>query len=219
MSDNLPKLLEQIQSYEGVIFDMDGTLMNSEIWHHVSWRKAGEMFGMPELSTELLISFGGLPTAEIVRRFNELFGTNADIEEMSKAKAEIYIKECMPNVEPFPEICQILKDLSAAGKRIAIATSSHNKEAHFLLEKTQILPYIHSVISGDMVTRGKPNPDIYLLAASSLNLPPEKCLIFEDTVVGLAGAKNANIDVVKVFDGKIEVDHIIHPQDHDTTNP
>lgn len=219
MSDNKLSLLDQIWLYQGVIFDMDGTLLNSEIWHHVSWRKAASMHGFPELTTELLISYGGLPSAEIVRRLNAKYGKNADVEQLAKDKGNIYIQECMSKVEPFPEICTILKDLKASGKRIAIATSTHLPEARYLLDKNQILPYVDSLITGDMVTRGKPNPDIYLLAAQSLKLPCEQCLIFEDTVVGLAGAKNANIDAVKVFEGKFEVDHIIHPQDHDLTNP
>lgn len=212
-------LIEQLDLYQGIIFDMDGTLMNSEIWHHVAWRQAAAKYGIPNIPTELLISYGGLPSAEIVRRLNAKYGTAADIEKLSQEKAYIYINECMPKVEPFPEICAILKNLYAAGKRIAIATSSHQKEARYLLEKTNVLPYVHALITGEMVTRGKPNPDIYLLAAHSLNLPQKDCLIFEDTVVGMAGAKNANIDVVKVFDGKFEIDHIIHPQDHELTNP
>lgn len=219
MGDTTCSLLDEIKRYDGVIFDMDGTLMNSEIWHHVAWRKAAANHGMPEIPTELLISYGGLPSAEIVRRLNAKYGATADVEQVSREKAEIYINECMPQVEPFPEICAILKDLYAAGKRIAIATSSHQKETRYLLTKTKVLPYVHAVITGDMVTRGKPNPDIYLLAAKSLNLPVEKCLIFEDTVVGMAGAKNANIDVVKVFDGKFEIDQIIHHHDHELTNP
>lgn len=219
MSGSNLSLIEQIHSYKGVIFDMDGTLMNSEIWHHVAWRKAASQHGMPEIPTDVLISFGGLPSAEIVRRLNKMYGTQADLQQVSLDKAEIYINECMPQVEPFPEICSILKDLHASGTRIAIATSSHQKEARFLLGKTQLMPYIDALITGDMVTRGKPNPDIFLLAAKSLDLPVHDCLVFEDTVVGMACAKNAQIDMVKVFDGKFEIDHIVHPDDHDITAP
>lgn len=213
MSEQNLALHEQIWQYSGYVFDMDGTLMNSEIWHHASWRQAAFKHGFPELSTELLISYGGLPSAEIVRRLNAKFDKNADSEQLVKDKSELYIKEYMPKTEPFPVICSLLKDLKAAGKRIAVATSSHQTEARFLLEKNNVMPYVDALVTGEMVVNGKPNPDIYLLAVKHLNLTPDQCLIFEDTVVGLAGAKNANMDVVKVFDGAIEIDHIIHPQD------
>lgn len=212
-------LVDEIRSYKGVIFDMDGTLMNSEIWHHVAWRKAGNMHGMTDIPTDVLVSFGGLPSAEIVRRLNKMYGTQADIEQVSKDKAEIYINECMPQAEPFTKICALLKELHAAGTRIAIATSSHQKEARFLLGKNNLLPFIDALITGDMVTRGKPNPDIFLLAAEHLKLEPTECLVFEDTIVGMACAKNANMDLVRVFDGEFLVDHIVHPTDHDVTAP
>ena len=71
------------------------------------------------------------------------------------------------------------------------------------------MPYIHSLVTGDMVQKGKPNPDIYLLAAKSLGADPVDCLVFEDTVVGMIGIKNAKMDGVKVFDGEFDCDHII----------
>ena len=122
-------LREQIDLYPYVIFDMDGTLLNSEIWHHEAWNQMLTEFGMPRLSTAQLYSFGGLPTPEISRRICELNHVQADIDAMSKRKTELYTTKYMFNPEPFPEICNLLKELSASGKRIAIATSSHKKES------------------------------------------------------------------------------------------
>lgn len=202
-------LREEIDLYSYVIFDMDGTLLNSEIWHHRAWNQMVSEFGMPQLSTELLISFGGLPTLEISRRICELNHVEADLEAMSQRKNELYVTKYMFEAEPFPEICALLKELSSSGKRIAIATSSHYKESSYLLEKHGILPFVHALITGDQVQRGKPNPDIYLLAAEKLKAPASECLVFEDTVVGMAGIKNAKMAAVKVFDGHFDCDHVI----------
>ena len=203
------KLLEQIQKYPAFIFDMDGTIINSEIWHHVAWKHMVKLFGGPELPHELLLEYGGLPTATICRDLIKRYNLNADPEEMAKTKTDLFINEYMPKAEPFWKIENILKYLYAQGKRIAIATSSHQPEARYLLGKVGLMPYIHSLVTGDMVQKGKPNPDIYLLAAKSLGADPVDCLVFEDTVVGMIGIKNAKMDGVKVFDGEFDCDHII----------
>lgn len=202
-------LRAQIDLYPYDIFDMDGTLLNSEIWHHEAWNQMVSEFGMPRLSTEQLYSYGGLPTLEISRRICELNHVQADLEAMSKRKTELYVTKYMYKAEPFPEICELLKELSASGKRVAIATSSHYKESSFLLEKHGILPYVHALITGDQVHKGKPNPEIYLLAAQKLGAKVEECLVFEDTVVGMAGVKNAKMSAVKVFAGHFDCDHVI----------
>lgn len=203
-------LREQIDLYPSVIFDMDGTLMNSEIWHHQAWNTAITDFGMPALTTAELYALGGLPSREIARRISERnHNVEFDLNALIQRKRELYLNEYMSKVEPFPEICAVLKELSASGKRIAIATSSHRKESTFLLTRHGILPYVHALVSGELVTRGKPNPDIYLLAAEKLQAPIEQCLVFEDTVIGMAGIKNAHMAAVKVFEGHYDCDHVI----------
>ncbi len=203
------KLLEQIQLYPAVIFDMDGTVMNSEIWHHEAWNHMVQEFGCPKLPVELLLAYGGLPTLKISNNIIERYKLSADPEAMSKRKVELYLNEYMQRAEPFEKIASLLKDLHAQGKRIAIATSSHEPEAKFLLNKAGLMPFIDALVTGDMVTNGKPNPDIYLLASSKLNTTPADCLVFEDTVVGMQGIKNAKMDAVKVYDGDFDCDHVI----------
>ncbi len=210
---NTEQLRAQIQLYSNFIFDMDGTLMNSEIWHHESWNQMVGEFGIPRLSTELLWSYGGMPTIEISRDICRRFNSDADPVAMSARKTELYRDVYMMRAEPFPMICDLLKELKASGKRIAIATSSHQEEAQFLLGKNSLLPYIDALVTGDMVTRGKPNPDIYLLAAEKLQGKIDDCLVFEDTVIGMQGVHNAKMAAVKVFDGAFDCDHVINPDE------
>lgn len=203
-------LREQIDLYPAIIFDMDGTIMNSEIWHHQAWNQAIVEFGMPALTTAELYSLGGLPSHVITQRISE---RNPDVKfdqvALTQRKRDLYVDVFIKEVEPFPEICNVLKELSASGKRIAIATSSHHKESTWLLTRQGVLPYVHALITGDLVQRGKPNPDIYLLAAEKLQAPVEQCLVFEDTVVGMEGIKNAHMAAVKVFEGHYDCDHVI----------
>ena len=206
-------LREQIDCYPYVIFDMDGTLLNSEIWHHAAWNAMVHEFGFPKLPYELLLSYGGLPTAVITQNLCNLYHIQADCEAMGKRKTELYKTQFMRNAEAFPKAAALLKELYAEGKRIAVATSSHHEESEFLLKKNGLYPYIHALVTGDQVVRGKPNPDIYLLAASKLNAPADQCLVFEDTVVGMQGIKNAKMAAVKVFDGEYDCDHVILPDE------
>lgn len=206
-------LLNQISLYPAFIFDMDGTLINSEIWHHKAWNHMVQEFGCPPLSDETLIAYGGLPTEVISQKVIDTHNLSASVEQMSKRKTDLYLNEYMPKAEPFPFFADLLKELSASGKRIAVATSSHQKEARYLLEKNGLMPYIHALVTGEMVQKGKPNPDIYLLAAHKLNVEAHDCLVFEDTIVGMAGCKNARMSGIKVFDGAFDCDHIISPDE------
>lgn len=202
-------LINQISLYPSVIFDMDGTLMNSEIWHHEAWNHMVQEFGCPKLSFETLMAYGGLPTFDTTKKIIATYNLSATPEEMTQRKNDLFINEYMAQVEPFTFFADLLKELAASGRRIGVATSSHQREARFLLEKTGLMPYIDTLVTGDLVQKGKPNPDIYLLAAHNLNAAPQDCLVFEDTVVGMQGCKRAHMDAIKVFDGAFDCDHII----------
>lgn len=199
----------QLNLYPAMIFDMDGTVMNSEIWHHKAWQQMLKEFGLPELTTADLYGYGGMPTLAIAQAVVKRFNSNADPQAMTVRKAELYRNEFIKYATPFPKICALLKDLHAAGKRIAIATSSHNHEATTLLTQNGLMPYIDALVTGELVARGKPNPDIYLLAAERLKAQPQDCVVFEDTVIGMQGIKNAGMAAVKVFEGELDCDHVI----------
>lgn len=199
----------QLDLYPAAIFDMDGTVMNSEIWHHQAWQQMLKDFGLPALTTADLYAYGGMPTLEIAKAVVERFNSDADPQAMSVRKAELYRNEFIKHATVFPKIAALLKELHSAGKRVAIATSSHKFEATQLLTQNGLMPYIDALVTGDLVTRGKPNPDIYLLAAERLNVPPQDCVVFEDTVIGMQGIKNARMAAVKVFEGELDCDHVI----------
>lgn len=207
--DALSTIRAQLNLYPAMIFDMDGTVMNSEIWHHKAWQQMLKDFGLPELTTADLYGYGGMPTLEIAKAVVQRFHSDVDPQAMTMRKAELYRNEFIKHATPFPKICALLKELHAAGKRIAIATSSHQPEATTLLTQNGLMPYIDALVTGDQVTRGKPNPDIYLLAAERLKAQPQDCVVFEDTVIGMQGIKNAGMAAVKVFEGELDCDHVI----------
>lgn len=206
-------LEQQIKLYPCFIFDMDGTLVDSESMHLRSWHHVCREFGFPEIDPDYMASFGGLHASKICKILCQKFNIEADINKMVQRKRELYITEYMPQAEVFPKIASLVKELRAANKRVAVATSSSPNEVEYLLGKHNLLPYFHAFVTGDLVEKGKPNPDIYLLAAKYLNAKPQDCLVFEDTKIGMLGAQNAQMDAIKVFNGDFVCDHIITPDE------
>lgn len=202
------ELQDQFALYPALIFDMDGTLINSEIKHHAAWNHMLEEFGFERLSSEVFYGFASLPGIVITTKICEQYPSSkpeiANPQAMNERKNELYENIYIKEADAFPFFVSLVKEAHARGQRIAVATSSRQHEARYLLEKAGLLDYVDTVISGDMVEHGKPNPDIYLLAAQKLNAKIEDCLVFEDSVLGMKGAKAANMAAVKVFDGHLD---------------
>lgn len=206
-------LLDQFALYPALIFDMDGTLINSEIKHHEAWNHMLEEFGFERLGSEVFYSFASLPgiviTKKICEQYHSATPQKADPHQMNERKNELYENIYIKEADAFPFFVSLVKEAHARGQRIGVATSSRQHEARYLLAKAGLLDYVDTVVSGDMVEHGKPNPDIYLLAAQLLNTPVKDCLVFEDSVLGMQGAKAAHMAAVKVFDGHLDCESIV----------
>lgn len=209
------QIADRIPLYQGVIFDMDGTLCDSEPMHHLAHNKHLQSLGFKPLPTSVLESYAGLPGItsfeNILNRLEQsgeitperrAQDPQLNLETLCAGKLNIYEKECMPQVPAFPRMIEVVKACAARGQRVALATSSPRSQADYLLGRFGIIDCFDSIITGNMVENGKPHPDIFLLAAQSHNLPCTQCLIFEDGAHGLAAAKAAKIDALKCDHGK-----------------
>lgn len=207
----------RIAATPGLIFDMDGTIVDSEPNHHKATNHLLQDLGLPALSTEVLESYAGLPDvpmfADILDRLEAAGAITPEqrqsdphlsIEYLSRTKRALYEQIYMPQNVLYERIAQLIKDSAAQGKRLALATSSPRSQADYILQATGLKPYFASIITGDMVEHGKPAPDIFLLAAHSLSLKPEDCLVFEDGQHGLSAAKAAHIDALHCLGGAIQ---------------
>lgn len=185
---------------KGAIFDMDGLMIDTEKLYLRYWKKAAEDFGYPmednhvyairslarKFSNPLLKSFFGedFPVDDVRQRRTELI--NAHIEENG-----IDLKKGLFELFGF---------LREKGIKIAVATATPRERTLKYLEKIQILSYIDAIVCGDMVTTGKPAPDIYLTAAKELDLPPQECAAFEDSPNGIKSAYSAGCHAVMIPD-------------------
>lgn len=176
---------------EAAIFDMDGTLVDNTPFHirafeifceryNVSdWKeKLGEVYGMGNDDILRIL----LP-AELIRE--------KGIEALAEEKEGIYREIYAPDIHPLAGLETLLERLRDAGIRCAVGSSGCKTNVDFVLEKCRIGDFFEARISGDMVSRCKPDPDIYLAAASALHVPTPACLVFEDAKAGIESARRA----------------------------
>ena len=118
------------------------------------------------------------------------------IAALADEKEAIYREIYAPDIHPVEGLVELLERLRAAGVRCAVGTSGPKANMDFVLEKCAIGPYFDAKVSGDMVTRCKPDPEIYLKAAEALRLRPEECVVFEDARAGIEAGDRAGMKVV-----------------------
>ncbi len=208
------ELFAAICSFKYVIFDMDGTLLDSEPWHAKAWNEAGLKFKMPHVSESYIAQIGGIPSFEIAKILCKNNNITEDPAIVARTKIDLYRSKFMQKAQCFPDIIKLLGELHENGAVITVATGSMLPETKALLDKFNLTPYLKSIVTCDQVKRGKPNPDTYLEAAARMGAQPRDCLVFEDTPVGFKGVKSAGMNLVKVRLGKI-ISKIITPDQID----
>lgn len=186
--------------YQGLIFDMDGTLIDTMPAHLKAWEQTAEQFRFP-FSQEWLHSLGGMPSVKIVVEINKMHGTNLDAPTVASFKMNTFA-----SIEDHGDVIHcslnVLKRYHGI-KKIAVGTGSQRDSAIKLLNKSQILPLLDTLVSATDVTNHKPNPDTFLLAAQNLGLAPSDCVVFEDTELGRQAAHAAGMDCVLVEEGRL----------------
>ena len=184
----------------GVLFDMDGLVLDTEKLYSRFWMEACHFYGYPmtyEQSLEMRAANSQLG-AENLHRF---FGPEVDYATVRNKRVELMDAFIAENgVEPKPGIFELLDDLDAQGIRAAICSSSPQDRIREHLGSLGIYHRFAAICSGYDVPRGKPAPDIYLHGAASLGLSPENCLALEDAPLGILSAFRANCIPVMIPD-------------------
>ena len=175
----------------GVVFDMDGVVINSHPMHRAAWRTFLQALGRTTTDAELDVILDGGKREEILKHFlGEL--TPEQIIEYGKRKDEILRNHGSPP-EPMTGIIELLEDLHAAGIRLALATSATRHRVARTLQELNLAHYFQTVVTGDDVEMGKPDPAIYMAAALRMGEMPEHLLAVEDAVSGVRSARLAGL--------------------------
>jgi|TARA_B110000908_G_scaffold35737_1_gene42844 beta-phosphoglucomutase family hydrolase len=185
-------------SYEAVIFDLDGTLVDSMPAHFAAWSEALAQFNVPKdvFPEDVFYSMGGRPTTDIVVELNGEFGLHLDPADVALAKRDAFMN-LLDQVEINEDVVNYAR--SMRGKvPMAIATGGSRVVAEKTLQAVGISDLFDEVVTANDVKCGKPAPDIFIEAANRLEVDPKKCLVLEDAPAGIMAAQSAGMDVVRV---------------------
>ena len=181
----------------GLIFDLDGVIIDSMPFHQRAWQRYLEVTGIG--TGDSLDFMHGQRNEEIVRG---LLGPEADLQTViahGAAKEQMYrdmLRERLGE-HLVPGVAEWLAHVS--GTPSALATNAERANVDFVLDGGRLRPYFDAIVDGSQVERPKPAPDVYLRAAELLELPPRNCIVFEDSPVGAAAAVAAGMRVVGVL--------------------
>jgi len=187
-----------VRPYDGVIFDLDGTLVENMEIHQEAFQEFLRRHGLPPLDAALRLRIDGKRNRDI---FPIVFGRDLPIEELegySHEKESLYRSLSRGKLEPLPGLVRLLSRLRAHGIPVAIATSSPEDNVPHTLREIGLLETFPHVVRSDTVPRGKPHPDVFLAAAEKLGALPARCLAFEDAPLGVKAARAAGMTCVAV---------------------
>lgn len=185
---------------KALVFDMDGLLLDSERIVQRSWNEAGESVGVSGVGEQIYHTLGMNRKARNAF-FREVFGEEFPLEEFNKKTTEVFYKIVEREGLPVkPGARDLLAYAKEHGLKTAVATSSGREYAKKVLKNAGLYKYFDGGVFGDMVSRAKPDPEIYLKACASIGVELSKCLALEDAPAGVRSAHAAGLRVIVVPD-------------------
>lgn len=174
----------------GVIFDLDGVLVDSSRFHRESWHIVGEERGFV-MTDELFWRTFGMPNRQILPLLLGRELDDEEIEELSERKEEVFRQLAHGRLQPLPGAVELVRAASKDGFRVALGSSTPWSNIQVVLDTLGIRDCFQQIVCSDDVTHGKPHPEVFLKAAERLELPPQRCVVVEDAVVGVQAARAA----------------------------
>lgn len=176
-----------------VIFDLDGTLLDSVNAHLNSWVEACALLGI-KVTRDELERFMGMTADDIAVTLTR--GDEAKAAELVKAKKEVFTSKWLLSVKEFPDAVPTLSELRKRGKKIAVATSTQSEYVDIYVTLFEVFSYVDAVVTPQMVGSGKPSPEMALKAARLLRVDPRECVVVGDSEHDVDMAKGAGMAAV-----------------------
>lgn len=190
---------------KGFIFDLDGVIVDTAKYHYLAWKKLADELGF-EFTEEQNEAFKGVSRKrclQILLELGEVDATQEQFDNWMIEKNEDYLSyiEEMDASEILPDVPRILDFLKA--NNIPMALGSASKNAIPILKKVGLLSYFKVVVDGNNVTKAKPDPEVFLLAAKDIGVAPTECVVFEDALAGIQAANTAGMVSIGIGDATI----------------
>ncbi|MDX1544346.1 MAG: beta-phosphoglucomutase [Christiangramia sp.] len=201
-----------MSNYKGFIFDLDGVIVDTAKFHFLAWRKLANDLGF-DFTEEQNEQLKGVSRVESLKKILKWGNKELSEEEFNRQMAiknENYLSyvdemdksEILPGV---PEVLDYLKE-----HNIPIALGSASKNARSILKKIDLYNRFDAIVDGTDVSKAKPDPEVFLIAAKKLNAKPENCVVFEDSLAGIQAANKGEMLSIGIGDKNIlnEADHV-----------
>lgn len=184
------------------IFDLDGVVVDTAKYHYLAWKQLAASLGFDfsHKDNERLKGVSRMTSLDILLSIGKIELNEEEKLRLAEKKNKEYLKFIykMEPDEILPGVKDFIEDLKSKGIKIALGSASKN--ARTILNKLEIEELFEEIVDGNMVTKAKPDPQVFLIGAELLKTKPEECLVFEDAVAGLEAAHNAGMKCVGVGD-------------------
>ncbi|MFF0854261.1 HAD family hydrolase [Streptomyces sp. NPDC003280] len=181
-----------------VVFDLDGTLVDSEPNYYEAARRTLTEHGVPDFTWTEHEGYVGISTWESAVLWRERYGLRASVRELFEATNLRYLELARTGTRAYPEMRKFVELLAAEGVPTAVASGSSLEAIEAILAGTGLDAQLRTVVSADEVPRGKPAPDVFLEAARRLGVAPAGCVVVEDAAPGAAAAHAAGMRCIAV---------------------
>lgn len=180
------------------IFDMDGTIVDNMRVHNQTWQTVLADEGVQIDIDEFNRQTTGKKTPEILRLYLGERATGDEIQRISDKKETIYRQVFRPYLRAIAGLPGFLEQARRLGVPLALATSAGKVNIEYTLTGTGLKAYFDVLVGGEEVQHGKPDPEIFLMAAQRLGIPPQRCLVFEDALLGVEAACRAGMKAIAI---------------------
>ncbi|MFO0902783.1 MAG: HAD family phosphatase [Pirellulales bacterium] len=181
--------------HSALIFDCDGTLIDSMPAHYRAWRDTLAAAGI-DFPEARFYEWAGIPTYRIIEMLAVEQGRAVNVDELCQRKEEAFLRE-LDQVPPIPVVVKVVHDHYG---RVPMAVASGGLRAVILrqLERIGLLGHFDTIVTAEDTTLHKPHPDVFLEAARRLNVPPEQCCVYEDADLGIEAARRAGMSWIDI---------------------
>lgn len=176
-----------------VIFDVDGVLVDSYQAHFESWQRMGASIGRGMSEAQFAATFGRVSREIIAEHWGADCLTPEETAEFDRRKEALYRDIVAANFPAMDGARELIRELHRAGFKLAVGSSGPPENVALAVDQLGAAELLHARVTGRDVTRGKPDPQVFLLAAERLSVPPARCAVVEDAPVGIAAANAAGM--------------------------
>lgn len=194
-----------MNKHKGIIFDLDGVIVDTARFHFLAWRKLARDLGMDfsEAQNEELKGLSRIHSLQKILRWGGKTVSGEDFQRYMKIKNEDYLASIssMSGDDLLPGVREVLDYLTE--NKIPFALGSASKNARPILKCLGVHDRFEAIVDGNDVQKAKPNPEVFLLGAKALGKPPEECIVFEDSQAGIQAANSAEMTSIGIGDKEI----------------